>query len=146
MALAKNGDTVKVHYTGRFQDGTVFDTSADGEPLEFTLGERQVISGFERAVVGMQTGESKTVKIPPNQGYGARQTDLVFEVGRENLPDEFDPEVGQHLELEQPDGQRVMLTITGVSASTVTLDANHPLAGKELTFNLELVDIVSPLA
>lgn len=146
MALAKNGDTVKVHYTGRFQDGTVFDTSADGEPLEFTLGERQVISGFERAVVGMQTGESKTVKIPPNQGYGARQTDLVFEVGRENLPDELDPEVGQHLELEQPDGQRVMLTITGVSASTVTLDANHPLAGKELTFNLELVDIVSPLA
>ncbi len=146
MALAKNGDTVKVHYTGRFEDGTVFDTSADSEPLQFTLGEQHVIPGFERAVVGMQTGESKTVHIPPNQGYGSHQADLVFQLGRETLPDELDPEIGQHLELQQPDGERVMLTITEVSESTITLDANHPLAGKELTFNLELVEIVSPLA
>ncbi len=146
MALAKNGDTVKVHYTGRFEDGTVFDTSADREPLEFTLGERQVIPGFERAVVGMKKGESKTVQIPPDQGYGSHQAHLVFQVGRETLPQELDPEVGQHLELQQPDGQTVVLTITEVSASNVTLDANHPLAGKELTFNLELVEIVSPLA
>ncbi len=146
MALAKNGDTVKVHYTGRFDDGTVFDTSADREPLQFTLGGRQVIPGFERAVVGMQMGESKTVQIPPDQGYGPHQAELVFQVGRETLPKELDPQVGQHLELQQPDGQRVMLTITEVSAATVTLDANHPLAGKELTFNVELVEIVSPLA
>ncbi len=146
MALAKNGDTVKVHYTGRFEDGTVFDTSADSEPLQFTLGARHVIPGFERAVVGMQTGESKTVRIAPDQGYGSHQADLVFQVGRETLPEELDPEIGQHLELQQPNGERVMLTITEVSESTITLDANHPLAGKELTFNVELVEIVSPLA
>ncbi len=146
MALAKNGDTVKVHYTGRFEDGSVFDTSSDRDPLEFTLGESQVIPGFERAILGMQTGESKTVQIASDQGYGSHQAHLVFEVGREKLPKELEPEVGQHLELQQPDGSTVMLTITEVSVSSVTLDANHPLAGKDLTFNLELVEILPPSA
>ncbi len=146
MVQARNGDTVRVHYTGRLDDGTVFDTSMSREPLEFTIGERDVIPGFERAVVGMKTGDSKTIRIPAEEAYGAHHADLVFEVGRETLPNDLDPEVGQHLELRQPDGQRVMLTVTEVSASSVKLDANHPLAGQGLTFDMELVEIVAPLA
>jgi FKBP-type peptidyl-prolyl cis-trans isomerase 2 len=143
MAQAKNGDTVKVHYTGRLEDGTVFDTSTDRDPLEFTIGERQVIPGFEDAVVGMTAGDSKTVQIPVDQAYGPHHAELVFEVGREALPDRLEPEVGQHLQLRRPDGQLVAFTVTEVDDANVTLDANHPLAGKELTFDLQLVEIVA---
>jgi FKBP-type peptidyl-prolyl cis-trans isomerase 2 len=141
MERAKNGDTVSVHYTGKLTDGTVFDTSEQREPLKFTLGERQVITGFEQAIEGMATGEKKTVQIPADDAYGPHHEELVFQVERQNLPTEIDPEVGQRLAFQRPDGQTVPLTVTDVTGSAVTLDANHPLAGRELTFDLELIDI-----
>ena len=141
MEQAKNGDTVSVHYTGKLIDGTVFDSSDQREPLKFTLGERQVITGFEQAVEGMTTGEKKTVQIPADEAYGPHHEELVFQVERENLPAEIDPEIGQRLAFQRPDGQTVPLTVTDVTGSAVTLDANHPLAGRELTFDLELVGI-----
>ncbi len=143
MEKAKDGDTVRVHYTGRLADGTVFDTSVDSEPLEFTLGENHVIPGFENAVVGMAAGEMKTIQVPPDQAYGPHHAELVFQVGREALPETLQPEVGQHLQLRRPDGQLVAFMVTDVSDAGVTLDANHPLAGKELTFDLQLVEIVA---
>ncbi len=142
MLSAKNGDTVRVHYTGKLEDGTIFDTSARREPLQFTLGERSLIRGFEQAVVGMAVGESKQVRIAADQAYGAHREDLVFEVERGVLPPNVEPTVGQRLEYRQKDGTPVPLTVTDVSDSTVTLDSNHPLAGKDLTFDLELVEIV----
>jgi peptidylprolyl isomerase len=143
MEKAKDGDTVRVHYTGRLADGTVFDTSVDSEPLEFTLGENHVIPGFENAVLGMAEGETKTVQVPPDLAYGPHHAELVFQVGREALPETLQPEVGQHLQLRRPDGQLVAFMVTDVSDAGVTLDANHPLAGKELTFDLQLVEIVA---
>jgi FKBP-type peptidyl-prolyl cis-trans isomerase 2 len=139
---AKTGDTVKVHYTGRLQDGTVFDTSVGSEPLEFTLGQGQVIPGFEQAVIGMQVGESKTVTIPVDQAYGPRRDDMILEVSRDELPDDLEPTVGMQLQMNQGDGGIVIVTITEVSETTIKVDANHPLAGQDLTFDIELVDIV----
>ncbi|HEY9742093.1 MAG TPA: peptidylprolyl isomerase [Coleofasciculaceae cyanobacterium] len=141
MAQAKPGDTVKIHYTGRLEDGTVFDSSADREPLEFTLDGGQVIPGFEQAVVGMTPGESKTEKIPMDQAYGPHRPEMVLEVSRQQMPPELQPEVGQQLQVQQPDGQTIPVFVTEVTESTVTLDANHPLAGEDLTFDIELVEI-----
>jgi peptidylprolyl isomerase len=138
---AKIGDTVKVHYTGRLQDGTVFDTSVGSEPLEFTLGQGQLISGFEQAVIGMQVGESKTVTIPVDQAYGPRRDDMVLEVGRDELPEDLEPKVGMQLQMNQGDGGIMIVTITEVSETTIKIDANHPLAGQDLTFDIELVEI-----
>lgn len=143
MSKAKNGDTVKVHYTGKLNDGTVFDSSADREPLEFTLGQQQLIPGFESGVEGMAVGDKKTITIAPDDAYGQHRDELVFEVQQGVLPDDIDPEVGQMLHYQQEDGTAVPLTITGVSEESVTLDGNHPLAGKELTFDLELVEILA---
>jgi len=134
--VAKSGDTVKVNYTGRLADGTVFDTSIGGEPLEFTLGEGRLIPGFEQAVTGMQVGESKTVTIPVDKAYGPRRDDLIVEIGRDNLSPDIKPEVGMQLQ-----GSQRVVTIIKVSESTVTIDANHPLAGQDLTFDIELVEI-----
>ena len=142
MARAKYGDTVKVHYTGRLDDGTVFDTSADGDPLQFTIGSGQIIPGFEQAVVGMNPGESKTVKIPAEDAYGQRREDLIIEVEKSQLPEGLKPEVGLQLQSRQPDGRIVVLTIADITESHVTLDANHPLAGKDLTFEIQLVEII----
>jgi len=136
-ALVKTGDTVIVQYTGKLADGTVFDTSVGGEPLEFTLGQGDVIAGFEQAVIGMKVGESKTFTIPADQAYGQRSDDLVFEIGRDELPASIDPEVGMQLQTSQG-----IVTITEVSETTVKLDANHPLAGQDLTFEIQLVEIV----
>ena len=133
---AETGDTVRVHYTGKLQNGEVFDTSAGGEPLEFTLGQGQTISGFEQAVIGMRVGETKTVTIPTDQAYGQHQKDLVFEVGRDKLSPDINPEVGMQLQ-----GGQGVVTIIKVSEKTVTVDANHPLAGQDLTFDIELVEI-----
>lgn len=137
----KTGDTVTVHYTGKLQDGTVFDTSVGSEPLEFTVGDGQLIPGFEQAVVGMQAGESKTVTIPADQAYGTRRDDMVIEVPRERLPEDIEPAVGMQLQMNDGNGGIVIVTITDVSETTVTLDANHPLAGKDLTFDIELVEV-----
>ena len=138
---AKIGDTVKVHYTGRLQDGTVFDTSVGSEPLEFTLGQGQVTPGFEQAVIGMQVGESKTVTIPVDQAYGPRRDDMVLEVERDKLPEDLEPQVGMQLQMNQGDGGIMIVTITEVSETTIKIDANHPLAGQDLTFDIELVEI-----
>ena len=138
---AKIGDTVKVHYTGRLQDGTVFDTSVGSEPLEFTLGQGQIIPGFEQAVIGMQVGESKTVTISVDQAYGPRRDDMILEVSRDELPDDLEPTVGMQLQMNQGDGGIMIVTITEVSETTIKIDANHPLAGQDLTFDIELVDI-----
>lgn len=141
MAEAKNGDTVRIHYTGTLDDGSVFDSSEGAEPLEFTLGSGQVIPGFEQAVEGMQPGDKKEVTIPSDEAYGAHNDEWVLVVDRENFPEHIEPEAGQQLELSQ-NGQSFVVTVTEVSDASVTLDANHPLAGKDLTFELELVEIV----
>lgn len=141
MATAEKGSTVKVHYTGKLEDGTIFDSSKERGPLEFTIGEGTVIPGFEAAVIGMQPGESKSATLLPEDAYGERRSDRLLTVDREQLPDDMDPEVGQQIELKQPDGRKVPVTVARVSDSDVTLDANHPLAGRELAFEMELVEI-----
>jgi len=141
-AQAKNGDTVQVNYTGKLADGTVFDSSVGREPLEFTLGAGQMITGFEKAVLGMKVGEKKTVTIPSDEAYGPHLDDMVVEVPREKLPSNIEPKVGQMLEATRPDGEKIGFIITSISDNnTVTIDANHPLAGKDLTFEIELVKI-----
>lgn len=140
MGQAKQGDTVKVHYTGRVND-SVFDSSRDGDPLEFTIGDAEIIPGFEEAVKGMEPGDTKTVDVDPDDAYGPHQDELVLTIDRGELPDEAEPETGQFLELRQQDGSVVPAKITSVTLSEVTVDANHPLAGKELSFDIELVDI-----
>lgn len=141
MATAKQGDTVHVHYTGTLEDGTEFDSSRDREPLVFTLGEGQVIAGFDEAVLGMQSGETKRVTIPADEAYGQYEDDLVFEVDRTQLPANFAPTLGEQYQMEQASGQTMVVTVSDVSNDSVTLDANHPLAGYDLTFDLELVSI-----
>jgi peptidylprolyl isomerase len=142
MAQAKKGDTVQVHYTGKLEDGTVFDTSRERHPLQFTLGNGQVIAGFENAIAGMNVGESKTAVIPVEQGYGPRRDDMIVTVKRDQLPRDLPAKVGQRLELTQTDDRVMLVTVTAMTDATLTLDANHPLAGKVLTFDLELVGIV----
>jgi peptidylprolyl isomerase len=139
--LAKNGDTVIVDYTGKLSDGTVFDTSEGGEPLEFTLGQGKMIPGFEQAVLGMKVGETKTVDIPTDQAYGPRSDDMIIEVGRSELPNDMEPQVGMQLQMTQPDGSTAIVTITEVSDTNVRLDTNHPLAGQDLAFEIKLVEI-----
>lgn len=141
MAEANEGDTVQIHYTGRLEDGTVFDSSEGRDPLTFKLGDGDVIPGFESAVKGMEKGESKTTEIPADEAYGPRRDDLVLNVGRQEIPEGLDPEVGQHLEMQTQDGQKVPVLVTDVDEEKVELDANHPLAGKDLTFEIELVDV-----
>jgi peptidylprolyl isomerase len=141
MARAKNGDLVKVHYTGRLEDGTVFDSSSGRDPLEFTLGEGQVITGFEEAVTGMAPGEKKTAKVGAEKGYGPHREEMVVEVDRKQFPDNIYPKVGQHLEIRQPAGGQINVTVIDVSEGKITLDANHPLAGQTLEFEIQLMDI-----
>ncbi|EAZ88920.1 FKBP-type peptidyl-prolyl cis-trans isomerase [Crocosphaera chwakensis] len=141
MVQAKLGDTVKVNYTGKLQDGTVFDSSVDRDPLQFALGQGQVISGFEEAVVGMSPGENKSVTIPSEQAYGPYQDELVIVVDEKQMPSDLSVEVGQQLQMRHSSGQAVPVMVTNIADSKVTLDANHPLAGKDLTFDLELVNI-----
>ncbi|HEX30313.1 TPA: peptidylprolyl isomerase [Candidatus Poribacteria bacterium] len=141
MAQAKRGDTVKVHYTGKLEDGTVFDTSLDRPPLQFTIGEGRLIPGFEEAVIGMSPGESKTVKVPADRAFGPHYEEMVLVVDRAEFPEHIDPEIGQQLQISQMDGRTIIVTVTDVSESTVTLDANHPLAGKDLIFDIKLLEI-----
>jgi len=141
VAKAKEGDTVQVHYTGKLKDGTVFDTSQDREPLSFTIGEQRVIPGFENAVVGMEPGDTKTEELAPEQAYGEHREDMVMELDRDQLPDNLDPKVGQQLQLRMQNGQEVPVVITELGEESVTIDANHPLAGKDLVFEIELVEI-----
>lgn len=141
MSEAKKGDTVTIHYTGRLSDGTVFDSSRERDPLEFTLGEGRVIPGFENAVEGMETGESKTAEIPPAEAYGPRKEELVMAIPRERLPEGMDPDVGDQLQMTTAEGQVVPVRVAGADEGSVTVDANHPLAGQDLTFDIELVEV-----
>ncbi|MBI2470236.1 MAG: peptidylprolyl isomerase [Planctomycetes bacterium] len=142
MAQAKHGDTVKVHYTGKLDDGTVFDTSNNREPLQFTIGDGQLIPGFEHTVLGMNIGESRTVNIQAEDAYGMHHKEMVGVVGRDQFPPDLEVKVGHQFKTNDQDGQTIIVTVTGVSESNVTLDANHPLAGKDLTFDINLVEIV----
>jgi FKBP-type peptidyl-prolyl cis-trans isomerase 2 len=141
MSQAKTGDTVKVHYTGKLKDGTVFDTSADREPLEFKIGERRLIPDFEEAVVGMEPGESKSIEITAENAYGSHNKDMVMVVERKDIPEGLDPQVNQRLQVQQQSGQSFVVTVTDVSEASITLDGNHPLAGKDLTFDIQLTEI-----
>ncbi len=141
MSQAKQGDVVSVYYTGKLDDGTVFDSTPEDRPFEFTLGEGKVIPGFETAVSGMEIGESKTVKVKPDDAYGERRDDLVVQVDRKVVPENLDIEVGQRLQMHRADGESVPVTVVEISNNQVTLDANHPLAGRELIFDIELVKV-----
>ncbi len=143
MSLAKNGDTVKVHYTGKLADGVEFDSSIGGEPLEFDLGAGQVIEGFESAIVGMKEGEKKTVTIPVDKAYGEINEDYILTASRDKLPPDLEPFVGLQLLMPVPNSEPVPVTVTEFDDNEITLDANHPLAGKELIFDLELIGVLS---
>lgn len=141
MSKIKDGDTVKVHYTGKLENGDVFDSSREKEPFEFTVGNKAVIPGFEKGVVGMGVGDTKTIEIPPEEAYGAKQDELVVVVNKSKFPDDITPSVGQRLQIKQQDGNPVVVTITELTEDSITLDANHPLAGYTLFFEVEVVDI-----
>lgn len=136
----KKGDTVKVHYTGKLTNGEVFDSSREREPLEFTLGKGQLIPGFEAAVEGKEGGDKVTVTVSPAEAYGEKDPDLVFEVPRAQVPDNIPLEPGTPLHLSNDKGQQMDVTISEVGPDTVTLDGNHPLAGKDLVFEIDILD------
>jgi len=142
MSQAKTGDTVRVHYTGKLDDGTQFDSSAGRDPLEFALGTGQVIAGFEAAVEGMAVGESKSVRIPAEEAYGAHHAELISVVPMSALPEDLTPTVGMPLQAQGPAGRVMKLVVTAVTDESFTVDGNHPLAGKALNFDIELVEIV----
>ena len=142
MKQAKNGDKVKVHYTGMLKDGTVFDTSRNREALEVTLGSGTVIRGLEEALVGMTEGETKELEIAPDDAFGPRREELVVHVEKDEFPPHIAPREGMTLNLKGSEEQVVPAVITDVSEGSVTIDANHPLAGKDLTFFIEVAEIV----
>lgn len=141
MSQVKEKDTVKVHYTGKLADGQVFDTSEGKEPIEFTLGQGQLIPGFEKGLLDMKLNEKKTVNIPKEEAYGEPREELVQEVEKSQLPEEIKPEVGMGLVSKTPDGQEMNLVVSEVKEDTIVVDGNHPLAGKDLIFDLEVVEI-----
>jgi peptidylprolyl isomerase len=141
VPVAKNGDTVQVDYTGKLTDGTVFDSSVGKEPLKFVLGDGQMIPGFDKAVLGMKAGEKKTFTIPAAEAYGPYDARLVKEISTKQLPAGMTVEVGQQLQSTQ-NGNTVVVTVTKVVGDNITIDANHPLAGKDLIFNIELLKIL----
>lgn len=143
MSDAQTGDTVKVHYTGTLDDGTVFDSSRGGDPLEFTLGEGELIAGFDAAVLGMIPGETKKVSIPSDEAYGPYFEEMVHEIDRADIPADVALAVGGQLMAPQPDGNPLILTILEFDDEVVTVDANHPLAGRDLIFEIELLEVVA---
>ena len=142
MAYAQQGDTVRIHFKGTLENGDVFVSSFDRKPVEFTIGEGQILPGIENAVVGMTEGESKTVELPAEKAYGDKREELVVTVDRKQFSDSVTPEPGQRLKFRNQDGSEIIAKVTDVSPSNVTVDANHPLAGEDVTFDLELVEIM----
>lgn len=140
MPKVKDGDTVKIHYTGSLKDGTEFDTSVGGDPIGFTVGEGKLIPGFEQAVVGMAPGEKKTFTIPFDEAYGPRRDELIVTVDRSQMPPDLNPAVGDDLVMERED-QQFRVHVLETTDEDVTLDANHPLAGEDLTFEVELLEV-----
>lgn len=141
MTQAKSGDTVQVHYKGSLENGQVFDSSENREPLEFTIGKGQLIPGFEDGVVGMNAGDSRTLTIEPENGYGPRHPELIGQIERKAVPPDLDIAVGQMLQVSQENGQTQNVVVTELTDTHVTLDANHPLAGQTLIFDITLVAI-----
>ena len=141
MSQAKDGDSVKIHYTGTLDSGETFDSSKGRAPLEFTLGSGQVIPGFDKAVSGMAVGETKTETIPAAEAYGERREEMILKVPKSQVPPDVKVEVGSRLAMKTQDGQEVPVEVTEITEESITLDANHPLAGKALTFEIELVEV-----
>lgn len=141
MTVAKKGDLVFVHYTGSFESGEIFDTSAEGEPLYFIIGEGDIIEGFDIAITGMTKGEKKSIVLTPDQAYGEYEEERMITTSLESFGEDFHPEIGQQLAIQLQDTERAMATIIEFDDQEVTLDMNHPMAGKTLKFDLELVDI-----
>jgi peptidylprolyl isomerase len=141
MTQAETGKRVKIHYTCKLDDGAIVASSRDKDPVEFILGRNQVLPGVEEAVNGMAAGESKTVCVPPQKAYGPHHEELVEDIPLDHFPDHITPEVGQRLTVDRPNGQSMTVTVKAVSDSKVYLDKNHPLADKDLTFELELLEV-----
>ncbi len=142
MTQAKYGDVVKVHYKARTDEQIIFDSSAQANPLQFKIGDEQIIPAFEEAIIGMNAGDSKTINIHSNEAFGPYLNELISTVEKNQLPPNLELEVGQQLQIQQPDGQILLVKVLDMSASTVTFDANHPLAGKDLIFDIQLVEII----
>jgi FKBP-type peptidyl-prolyl cis-trans isomerase 2 len=142
MTQAKSGDTVTIQYTGRLDDNIVFETSVNRDPIQLTIGQGRTIPALEEAIIGMETGESKTVEISAEQGYGSYQKELVHTISRKVLPAEMEPKIGQRLKATRVDGRKCSVTVRDISEKTITMDTNHPLAGKDLTFDIELIAII----
>ncbi len=141
MSEAQTGSTVKVHYTGKLIDGTIFDTSQNVEPVQFVVGSGEIIPGFEQAVIGMQAGDNKTVTIPCNEAYGPKRDDLVADVERKDLPDDIKIEVGQKLQVGDNQAGTIIVSVVDMDDEKVKLDANHPLAGEDLVFDIEVLEV-----
>jgi len=142
MTTVKQGDTIRIHYIGRLEDGTVFDSSEGRPPLEFSVGEGEVIPGLEQGVIGMSIGETKIITIPAELGYGQYMKERIFEMDRRKMPGNFNIEVGLKLQMYRADGMPMMVAVIGISENSLTMDANHPLAGKTLIFKTTLLEIV----
>ena len=141
MNKVKNGDRVKIHYTGKLTDGEIFDTSREQQPLEFIVGNREMMPGIENSVIGMEAGDEKSIEVPPEEAFGPRKEELVIEVKKSRLPDHIEPCLGQRLQMQVAEGNHIELAIIEIKEETIALDANHPLAGHTLFFDLELVEI-----
>ncbi len=139
----KKGDKVKVHYTLKTEDGEVMESSVGAVPMEFTVGEGKVIQGFDNGVIGMKSGDSKTITVSENEAYGFRDEKKIFEYGKDRIPQGFEPQIGQIVQMHTPDGKGFPVTILGFTDKGFKMDANHPLAGKTLIFDLELVEIIT---
>lgn len=143
MSKVKKDDTVKVHYTGKLIDGQVFDSSVErGEPIKFTMGQGQLIPGFEKGLVDMEVNEKKTINISSDEAYGETKDELIQKVPKDQLPDDIEPKVGMGLVSKTQNGQDINLVVKEVNEDTITVDGNHPLAGKSLIFDLEVVEIL----
>ncbi|HLU88600.1 MAG TPA: peptidylprolyl isomerase [Cyclobacteriaceae bacterium] len=142
MAVATKGKTVRVHYTGKLKDGTVFDSSENREPLEFVVGEGNIIKGFDEAVQGMETGTNKNVVIPSEDAYGAKREDMVVDIPIDQVPADINPKVGMDLSIQNQEGQPMQVKVVGVDAEKITLDANHVLAGEDLVFDIQLLEVI----
>ena len=141
MAKAENGNTVKIHYTGKYEDGTVFDSSRERDPLEFTIGEGKTIEGLEESAVGMEPGDTKEITLAPDKAFGDRDEDMVQAVERAQIPAEVELEVGMPLQVQSPAGETYMVRVVAMDDDSVTLDGNHPLAGLTLNFEIEMVEV-----
>jgi peptidylprolyl isomerase len=141
MAKVKHGDTVKVHYTGLLEDGTVFSSTLNSDPLQFTIGKEEVITGFEEAVLGMKEGEATTIKVPVNKAYGKRRDENIMALSRDKFPRDSQLEIGQQLSVPTDNNRKIAMKVADITETTVCVDINHPLSGRDLLFDIKLLEI-----